>query len=711
MILVITEKATQMNKLQKILKNRVNHSYFAVEGEYKNIKIIIVSLSGHIFNVPDLGVFDKRFKNKTFAETKNLLPVLPPENNFYQRVLTDKKYKSLYEFIKQYAIQCDKIIIAPDPDFEGAALAFEVLFYIKGALKKIYSMMDMNNLNEQVLKKNFEKALKGEGLNYKTMAYIGLLRGDLNYGVGINTSRYLIGSLNNKSTFGTQQSRLIDLIIKRSKKYFEFKKKEFYTLKIKTDIGDFVFKPKDEELKFDKNYIYSIKNKLQNLKIVNFNKIEKENIEKKPLKWFDGSDVAQEASKILKIPAISLMDEKNGLLEKMYLNNILTYPRGDSKKIMPLSELQNQIAIAKNIEPLYNAKCDFNLIKENLWYDDNTKNLGVNHTPFTIARADIDINALSKDEKVIFDIVAKRLLSIFYPNPIVLKKTIKINIDGFDFVLTEESDVLLGWKELYGEKFKKSIIPDDIYSTKVLDIVIEKDTTKPQPLFTLNSIITEMKRKNIGAESTYKQLVQVVTDSKRPYIRIKKGKLIPTEFAINFFNIIPDEAINVLNDFEKIIIDGLLNRQITFINAFKERNILIEKVFYLIKNEIDTKKDFLIEILNSVNFTAKNIGKCPLCGADVIEKEKYYCCSNRKVKKENDKWIVEGCKFLIFKKYETNNMRFNLSSEKVKKLLKDKKIEIEAYSKNKRKNFNMELLLNNGQIKFVFDTNGSKKGF
>ena len=701
MILVITEKTTQKNKFCSILKN-VKHNRFYSEGSYNNKRIVVTALSGHIFNIPDLSVFDKRFKDKSFKKTKDILPVYPPCDTFYPRILSDKKYKDLFETIKIFVQKSDGIILAPDPDFEGAALEFEVLFYIKNALKKIIAMMDMNNLNLNVLKKEFEKALNKKGLDYKTMAYIGLLREDLNYGVGINTSRYLIGVFEKKTTFGTQQSRLIDLIIKRTNEYFAFKKRKYYILKIKTDIGDFVLQLKNEKDKFNKDFIEEIRARINNITDIPVQNIKKEIKKIPPLKWFDGSDVAQEAAKILKIPAVKLMDEKTGLLEKMYLDNILTYPRGESKNIMPLSELENQIAIAKKIAPFYNAaECDFNLIKKDLWYNDNTKSLGVNHTPFTVAKADIDISLLSFKEKVIFDIVAKRLLSIFYPDPQVLIKTINVNIKGFDFRLKEISDIRLGWKKLYDKKEQKTVIPDNIKTAKVKKIEIEEEKTKPLPLFTLNSVLKEMKKHKIGAESTYKQLIEKITDRQRPYIEIKEGKLIPTEFAKKFFNIIPDDAVNILNSFEEHIVKELLNKKISYANAFKKRNEMIEKVFNLIKKEIDKKTDYLIEILKKEN-ELKIVGKCPLCGGDVVEKDKYFSCIKRKVKKINNNWENLGCPFLIFKKIETVNMRILINKNTATELLKNKKVKIKAYSKNKKKFFMMELFLKNGKIEFIF---------
>jgi len=87
----------------------------------------------------------------------------------------------------------------------------------------------------------------------------------------------------------------------------------------------------------------------------------------------------------------------------------------------------------------------------------------------------------------------------------------------------------------------------------------------------------------------------------------------------------------------------------------------------------------------------KIVGKCIKCGGDVIEKEKYYVCKNRKATKdeENGKWSVEGCDFIVFKDTFKRFGKNKLTVSEMKNFLKDKEVVIELTSKagNKYKKF------------------------
>ncbi len=87
----------------------------------------------------------------------------------------------------------------------------------------------------------------------------------------------------------------------------------------------------------------------------------------------------------------------------------------------------------------------------------------------------------------------------------------------------------------------------------------------------------------------------------------------------------------------------------------------------------------------------KIIGKCIKCGGDVIEKEKYYVCKNRKATKDEKigKWSVEGCDFIVFKDTFKRFGKNKLTLTEMKKFLKDKEVVVELTSKagNKYKKF------------------------
>ena len=703
MFLVLTEKPDQAKEISHYLQN-MNKKGSAFVGKFHNKDICVLPLQGHIMQIAkDLSEHSKDFKEKDWSVGFEKLPYYPPETMFYKREPSKMGFKK-YNEAKKWIAECNKIIVATDPDIEGAALAYEVIVANR-ALDKVIDYIDMNNII--LVEKLLQDALNGKKshLDFLTMAYQGMIRGDFNYGVGINISRYLIVKTKAKSTFGTQQTRLLDEIVQRTIENLSFKKKKYYTVVLKTKYGDFTIEVNEED-KFNKEKMLQIANEVDNLKNIEILSVEKKEKEEKPLPWFDGSDVAQEASSILKVSPLELLDEKKGLLESLYLKKMMTYPRGEAKGKMPLSQLELQKEIVSSYQNLYGVKIDTDLVKKKLWYKDGEEK--VNHTPYTIAKPSIDVNKLSKDERVVFDIVAKRLLSVFMPNPVNLHIKVKGKIGDYEVTLTEISDIKRGYKDVYNTPVKESKAKD---ITKGEDITIDKvvfkeDETKPRPLYTEKSIITLMRRKKIGTQATYSALIQTISSKERPYVNKLKNKLIGTKYAQAFLKILPKEAINILEEFEDEVIKKLETKEINLNQARNKRNELIQKTFDLIKNGLNDET--IREIVNTLDNkqTGKNtiVGKCPKCSGNLIAKKNKYECENVKwAKTEDGKWVNKGkCDFSISKKIENDNIKVEINKKNLKELLKTNKTKVEVYYKKNKNKQKKDVILKDNKLEIIF---------
>jgi len=701
MYLVLTEKPSQAKEISKYMQNSKKEGR-AFTGKFHGKDIAVLPLAGHILQITtDLSQHSDEFDAKDWKKGFDRLPYYP-ENSFYKRSVSRR---DIYNEAKKWIAKCDKIIIATDPDIEGAALAYEVLMFNK-ALDKVIDYINMDNI--VLVDKMLQDAINGKknkNLDFLAMSYQGMLRADFNYGIGINVSRYLIVSTNSRTTFGTQQTRLLNEIAKRTADYKNFKTRHFYTIVLNTKYGDFTVELANEDDKFDKDKIIEIGKKLEMEKSIKVYSVERKEKEEKSLKWYDGSDVAQEASSALKISPLKLLDEKTGLLEHLYLKKIMTYPRGEAKGKMPLSQLELQKEIANAYKGVFGVEIDTNLVKKGLWYEDGKEK--VNHTPYTIASADINLKDLSKEEKTVFDIVLKRLLSIFMPNPVSLTTKIKGKIGEYDVVLTEISDVKRGWREVYNMPVRECKTKD-VSKDEVIEVENMKYTdniTKPQPLYTEKSIITLMKKKKIGTQATFGSLIELISSDKRPYIIKKKSQLIATDYANLFLSIIPDDAINILEEFEETIMNKLDSKEITLNEAYKRRNDLIDKTFNLIKKEINNPES--IKKLQAVLETNSNkkevIGKCPKCGKNLIDKGKSYVCEGVKWHKDGDKWENIGdCDFQIKKAVNTEKIKFTYTKKNIKDLLEKGKTKVDILFKKNNNKVKKDVIIKNGKTEILF---------
>ncbi|MFL1706601.1 DNA topoisomerase [Campylobacter sp. MOP7] len=88
----------------------------------------------------------------------------------------------------------------------------------------------------------------------------------------------------------------------------------------------------------------------------------------------------------------------------------------------------------------------------------------------------------------------------------------------------------------------------------------------------------------------------------------------------------------------------------------------------------------------------KNIGVCPLCGGQVLIKEKVYECENKKVTQEDGQWVNKGsCSYCIFKSSLQKFGKPSLSDSEVRNLLKNGSVKVDLVSNKTRKAFSATL--------------------
>lgn len=110
----------------------------------------------------------------------------------------------------------------------------------------------------------------------------------------------------------------------------------------------------------------------------------------------------------------------------------------------------------------------------------------------------------------------------------------------------------------------------------------------------------------------------------------------------------------------------------------------------------------------------KVIGKCPRCGADVVDrgaKAKACSCSSNKGKRgEDGKWVqTEGCGFAVWKTVAGKK----LTAAQLAKLLQGGTTgKISGFKSKAGKDFSARLRLaadRSGKVEFVFDEKGKRK--
>lgn len=635
----------------------------------------------------------------------NNLPIIP--NPFKLEVTEDPGIRKQFKIIKELFSKADQIIVATDAGREGE-LIFRYIYQLSKPSKNIaIKRLWISDLTEKTIKKGLQN-LKPIA-DYDNLYYSGKARSQADWLVGINfTQAFTVASKKNKPlSIGRVQTATLSLIVNRYIENTEFKSIPFYVPKIILEHQSLKFAMNSEVKYENQNHANHFIENLKGTTTPPIEVINKETSEKPPV-LYDLTTLQREANKMYGLTAQQTLDVAQSLYEK---HKATTYPRTDSQYLAT-----NQ---KDDVKEVFDAVSGFKIqdIELNTLKDScianvdgnsifNDKKISDHHAIIPTAIT-INLNSLSDTEKQIYLLVVARFYEAFL-NP-CLKHITTFNtiIKEVVFTASETKIKNKGWRILLPEKKSSIMLPDlpTGLTKTILDCQIAEGQTKPKALFTENSLLAMMetagklvidkelrnslKDKGLGTSATRASIIETLI--KRQYIFREKGKLIPTEIAV--------ELIKALDHL------SICSAELT--GTFESKLNSIEKGNYQYEtfmNEMGSYvKDLLPEIIQSGNTISKiqtldekkddfNFGNCPKCNKGIIKKgKKSTYCSN---------WNEDPkCDFTIW----LTKSEKKLSDSHIKQLIsKGHTKEIKGFKSKAGKSFGASLKLDNN-YKVIFD--------
>ena len=541
--LIITEKPQAASKIAEALgrARKLNDKGIAFYEVSKGGKKIIVACAvGHLFtlsqNVSGSGfpIFDISWK----------------PNYLVRKGDFTRKY---YDTLLSLAKSAGSLTVATDYDIEGEVIGLNVVKYICG--QKDANRMKFSTLTSKELNQAYET--KASSLNWG-QAIAGETRHFLDWFYGINLSRALMQAIKSTGRFkimsiGRVQGPTLHLIVEKEREIQAFKSKPYWQIFITVKNSHIL------ELKHNKD----IFNKQELAKFENLNgKNGIAETTKKaeifpPQPPFNLTTLQTEAYKFYGItPARTLQ-----IAQSLYLSGLISYPRTSSQQLpasIAYKEILDKVAghfktqhLIKRQKPIEGKKTD-------------------PAHPSIYPTGNFQI--LSGDDEKIYNLIAKRFISLFCEDAIVDKKKITVNVDNLLFSTEGSSIRKKAWMEIYPTKLKEVEIPDMNGQVKVISSKIEEKETQPPRRFSPASILTELEKKNLGTKATRAAILETLYD--RGYI--KGTSIEATSLGISL--------IETLEKFSPIIIDENLTR------SFEDSMEAIRES----KSGLDEKKEKII---------------------------------------------------------------------------------------------------------------------
>lgn len=698
MILIIAEKPSLARNIVAGIGTMKK-----LDGYFENEEYIVTWAFGHLFTLYDI----EDYSEKKCENPKWNLDNIPCYPETFKFSLKKDKSKQIDKgILKQFNIiknLCNRedvvqIVNAGDSDREGEII---VRLCIENALnseKKLTRLWLPDQTPETVKQGLLE--MKDE-IEYNNLANEGFARTYIDWLYGVNLTRFATLKTGTLLRVGRVIVPIVKAIYDRDKAIKNFVPDIYYGISSEEKTKDEVVELNSKE-KFDKNDIKKAMNfceKYNNEKAIVTNKsVKKDTLQ--PGKLYSLTKLQNYLGKKYKMP----MDKSLSIVQKLYEEGYLTYPRTNSE-YLATNEKDKIKKIIENISKL-NYPIKFK-DKKTIFDDSKIES----HSALTPTYKLPNLNNLTDDEKIVYKSVLNRFVAVFCSEECKIEKTeIKIKVgDLEEFVLKGNVIIEAGWTK-YDEYSKNDKILPNLNINDEVNIKFEPKEKKKTPpkhytIETLNNYL-----KNPFKEDKAK-LDEENDDDTEDYKAIFEGLELGTEATRTGIieNAINSKYIELKKDVYYILpggeylIDSLMQMNINM-DKYKTSTLGqgLKKVYrgeITINDVVDLTKKEINEVFDKRNNCGLNtdtgffndvIGICPICGKNVVKTRFNYGCTGYR----------EGCNFkinfVICKRVISKNMAIDL--------LKNKKtFKINGFISKDGKPFSGVLVLDNeGKINFDF---------
>ena len=463
MKLVIAEKPSVAISIAKVLgANSRKDGY--IEGN----NYIVSWCVGHLIRMSNPESYDEKYRKWDMAD----LPIFPDNYKYEISKYTKKQYGILKKLLTDKKVT--QVINACDAAREGE-LIFR-LVYNQAGCKKPIKRLWISSMEDKAIKEGFN-SLK-DGREYENLFKSALARGQADWLVGMNLSRYYSCLHNNNYSVGRVQTPTLAMVVDRDKSIRSFVKEKYFTVQINAQDIDLETSRIDEKEKVER-LLLSIP------ELVEIKEIEKKRKITRPDRLFDLTTLQRECNKYFGYSAKQTLDYAQGLYEK----KLITYPRTDSRFLTDdmVSSVKAYVDSFGNDFDEKNFKSIF-----------NSKKVEDHHAIIpTSGSLDFDTRSLQGSEEKVFELIKAKLLAARSGNLITENTKVICDVEGYEF--TSRGTVVIDegftkYLTSYTKKKEDKVLPrlNKGDSLKIEDKKINEKYTNPPKAYTEDTLLKDM---------------------------------------------------------------------------------------------------------------------------------------------------------------------------------------------------------------------------
>ena len=621
--LVIAEKPSVARSIADVLGAREKH-----DGYLQGHGFVVSWCVGHLIASAVPEDYDKKYKVWKYED----LPIIPDEWKYTVINQTSKQFTVLKKLMHDKSIS--GIICATDAGREGE-LIFRLVYEMAECTLPVRRLW-ISSLEKESISKGFSSLRNAS--EYDNLYQAALCRDHADWLVGMNATRLYSLLYGRTLKVGRVMSPTLAMIVNREESIQNFVPEKFYYVQFDSRITAVSQRFSQRE---DAERLCALCNGQSAI----ISAIKSQNVTENPPRLYDLTSLQRDANQLFGFTAQQTLDYAQSLYEKQ----IITYPRTDSQYLTHDAESKLP-GLMKSFCKVFPFISGLNL-QMNTSQVINDSKVSDHHAIIPTWKAAEEISDLTESERALISLIAIRLICALNAPCLSEDKIISVSCGGHLFTAKTRAVRQIGWKAAWiafrggfgiqGNPDEEKLLPfpEDLKEGSMLRNVsasVKEGTTTPPRHYTEASILSAMEnagnadmpkdaeRKGIGTPATRAGILEKLVDEGL-IERKGKGKtksLFPTEKGISLIAVLPEQLQSPLLTAE-----------------WEQRLKEIEK------GEASAS-EFLSGINNMISSLVKNaqrnpvaddlfppaensIGKCPNCGASVIEKQNGFFCENR----------------------------------------------------------------------------------
>ena len=553
---------------------------------------VITWAVGHLVQLAEPEEYDEKWKKWRMAD----LPIVPPDG--FKLVPRDAKSKKQLKLVEALLKRedVDQVINACDAGREGELIFAYLYEAVLGTpptspdAPKPVERLWISSMTKQAIREGFEKLRPGEQL--QPLESAARARSEADWLVGMNATR--AATIRGRAwvggvvSLGRVQTPTLAIIVSREREIQAFVPEPYWLVHASFD-------PRYEGLWFDpvkaddkdtptgqetwlkeaeraEEIVTKVSGKTGTVESVE----RKEQSERAPL-LYDLTSLQRDANRRFGFSARRTLQAAQSLYEG---KKAITYPRTSSRWLSGdlVPQLKPTAGTLVDI-PEYAAAAQFVLQLEQLPLGRVVNDAKVDdHHAIIPTDVEHDVSEFSPDERRIFDLVARRFLSVFHPPARYARTTVVTLVEEERFRTRGKVTLEAGWRGVYGVEAdaEKEDDPESAelpplekgQPVKVVSVESEAKETRPPPRYTEATLLSAMetagkfvddeelreamKERGLGTPATRAETIETLI--RREYIERGGKDLMPTPKGLQVITMLEENKLTspeLTGDWEK----------------------------------------------------------------------------------------------------------------------------------------------------------------